>query len=91
MSPRSSGKDDEKGRHPAPPVRGSGPDGKVELGDIRAKLSEMRGEVEHATSQAKPLLMYAAVAGAVAVVALTFVLGRRMGRRKATWVEVRRL
>jgi hypothetical protein len=84
MSPK-----DKKGS--SGPVRGSGPDGKVEIGDIRAKLGEIRGDIDQATEDAKPYLVYAAVAGAVALVAIAFIAGRRMGRRKATWVEIKRL
>jgi NaMN:DMB phosphoribosyltransferase len=72
-------------------VAGSGPGGKVELSDIRAKLGEIRGEVDETAERAKPIAMYAAVGGVVLLVAAAFVLGRRRGRRKATWVEIRRL
>lgn len=70
---------------------GSGPGGRVEIGDIRAKLGEIRGEVDDTTDKAKPLLTYAAVGGAVALVVVAFLIGRRRGRRSSTWVEVRRL
>jgi hypothetical protein len=72
-------------------AQGSGPNGRVEISDIRAKLGEIRGEVDSTTERAKPLGMYAAVAGVVVVVGLAFVMGRRRGKRKATWVEIRRL
>ena len=75
----------------AAPVAGSGPGGKVELADIRSKLGEIRGEVDETAEKAKPILTYAAVGGVVLLVAAAFVLGRRRGRRKATWVEIRRL
>jgi hypothetical protein len=78
------------GLNPAP-ATGSGPDGKVELDDIRAKLVEIRGEVDETTDRAKPIAIYAAVGGAVVLVVLAFVLGRRRGQRQATWVEIRRL
>lgn len=71
--------------------KGSGPDGRVEIGDIRAKLGELAGEVDDTTSRAKPILTYVAVGAAVALVVVAFTLGRRKGRRKSTWVEVRRL
>ena len=74
-----------------PPVTGSGPNGRVELTDIQAKLGEIRGEVDQTTDTAKPYLVYAAVGAAIVVVAAAFVLGRRRGLRKATWVEIRRL
>ena len=65
--------------------------GKVELDDIRAKLGEIRGDIDEVTEDAKPYLMYAAVAGAVALVVIAFVAGKRRGRRKSTWVEIKRL
>jgi hypothetical protein len=61
------------------------------LTDIQAKLGEIRGEVDQTTDTAKPYLVYAAVGAAIVVVAAAFVLGRRRGLRKATWVEIRRL
>ncbi|MCU4184651.1 hypothetical protein K6U06_09795 [Acidiferrimicrobium sp. IK] len=76
-------------QHGAP--KGSGPGGRVEIGDIRAKLGELAGEVDDTTAKAKPIMTYVAVGGAVALVVLAFALGRRKGRRSSTWVEVRRL
>lgn len=73
------------------PVRGSGPDGRIEIDDIRAKLTELGGGVDDATDTVKPYLTYAAVGAVVAVVALSFLLGRRRGRTKATWVEIKRV
>jgi hypothetical protein len=72
-------------------VPGSGPGGRVEIGDIRAKLVEIRGEADEKLDKAKPLALYAAIGGALLAVGLAFVLGKRRGRRKATWVEIRRL
>ena len=43
------------------PVAGSGPGGKVEITDIRAKLGEIRGEVDETAEKAKPIAWYAAV------------------------------
>jgi hypothetical protein len=73
------------------PVKGSGPDGAIELGDIRSKLGEIRGDIDDVADTAKPYLTYAAVAGAIAVIAIAFIAGKRRGRRKATWVEIKRL
>jgi hypothetical protein len=59
--------------------------------DIEAKLREIRGDVETVGASAK---QYAAIAGAVvvvAVVALAFSLGKRKGKKKRTIVEVRRV
>src|ERR1700735_801589 len=46
-------------------ANGSGPGGRVEIGDIRAKLGEIRGEVDSTTEKAKPLATYGAIAGVV--------------------------
>lgn len=73
------------------PAKGSGPDGKVQIGDIRDKLGEIRGDIDDTTAKAKPYLTYAAVGGAVLLVVVAFALGRKRGRRKSTWVEIRRL
>jgi hypothetical protein len=73
------------------PVSGSGPNGRVELTDIRSKLGEIRGEVDETAEQARPMAWYAGVGGVVLLVILAFVLGRRRGQRKASWVEIRRL
>jgi hypothetical protein len=70
---------------------GSGPGGKVAIGDIQAKLSEIRGEVDETTEKAKPVAVYVGVGAAVLLIVLAFVLGRRRGRSSGTWVEVRRL
>ena len=71
-------------------VTGSGPDGKVEIADIRAKLGEIRGDVDETVAAAKPIGTYVAVGLAVAVVVVVFVLGKSWGRRKSTIVEIRR-
>ncbi len=71
--------------------KGSGPGGRIEIGDIRSKLEEIRGEVDQTTDGIRPYLTYAAVAGAVIVVALAFLAGRKRGKRKSTWVEIRRV
>ncbi|MGH9165446.1 MAG: hypothetical protein ACRDZW_08055 [Acidimicrobiales bacterium] len=58
---------------------------------IEAKLRQIRDEVDTTTDAAKPYALVAGVAVAVLVVGLTFLLGRRRGRRKTTFVEVRRV
>jgi hypothetical protein len=75
----------------AGPVAGSGPGGRVEIGDIRSKLEEIRGDTVETAERAKPVAVIAAVAGAVVLVGVAFLLGSRRGRRKSTWVEIRRL
>jgi hypothetical protein len=73
------------------PVTGSGPHGQVEIGDIRAKLVEIRGDVDETVEQARPVALYVAVGGSILLLVLAFLLGRARGRSKDTWVEIRRL
>ncbi len=74
--------------------KGSAPGERVEIGDIKAKLTEIDTEVRgvadvEGPSQKTTTLI--AVGAGVVLVVLAFVLGRRRGRRTSTWVEVRRL
>lgn len=78
-------------KRPADAPVGSGPGGRIEIGDIRSKLEEIRGDTTEAAEQAKPVAVIGAVAGVIVLVGVAFLLGRRRGRRKSTWVEIRRL
>ena len=78
-------------KKPAAAPVGSGPRGRIEVRDIQSKLEEIRGDTTEAAEQAKPMAMIGAVAGVVVLVGVAFLLGRRRGRRKSTWVEIRRL
>ena len=71
--------------------KGFVPGQRIDITDIRTKLEEIRGDTDETAAAAKPYAMMAAVGGAVVVVAVAFLLGRRRGRRKSTWVEIRRL
>jgi hypothetical protein len=71
-------------------VVGTGPGGQVDIGDIHAKLVEIRGDVDETVERAKPVGLYAVVGGVFLVIVLAFLLGRSRGRRKDTWVEIRR-
>ena len=65
--------------------------GRISRADIEAKLRDMRGEVDKTAEAAKaPLMAIAGGVGAV-VVLLSFLLGKRRGRRKSTVVEIRRV
>ena len=75
---------------PATP-KGLAPGQRIEITDIRKKLEEIRGDADETSAAARPYAAMVAVGGAVVVVALAFVLGRHRGRRKSTWVEIRRL
>jgi hypothetical protein len=77
-------------RKPSGPTKGSGPGGRVTRDDLQSKLGEIRGDVEDTVDHAKPMATYIAVGAAVAVVVVVFMLGRSRGRRKSTFVEIRR-
>lgn len=65
--------------------------GPITRADIEAKLRDMRGEVDKTTQAAKAPLTAIAAAAGVAVLTLSFLLGKRRGRRKSTVVEIRRV
>lgn len=74
-----------------PPVSGSGPGGKITPDDLRAKLTEVRTELETTGEKARNTMTYVAVGAVIAAVGLAFLLGRRKGRRRSTIVEIRRV
>ena len=65
--------------------------GPVTRADIEAKLREIRGEVDATADTAKSYALIAGVVGAVALVGVAYLIGRRRGRKKNTVVEVRRV
>jgi hypothetical protein len=70
---------------------GSGRGGRVEIADIRAKLEEIQGDTEEVTAKAKPYALMGGAGFVLLLVVVAFLLGRGRGKRKATWVEIRRL
>ena len=65
--------------------------GPITRADIEAKLRQIQGEVEATTDSAKPYLVMAGAAGAVVLIGLAYLLGRRRGKRRTTVVEIRRV
>ena len=59
--------------------------------DIERKLREIKGEASDVAESGRSTALIAALATAAAVVALSYFLGRRRGRRRTTVVEVRRV
>jgi hypothetical protein len=59
--------------------------------DIEAKLAEIGGEVDGQVAGARHLALSAGVVTVAFVLAVTFVLGRRRGKRLTTIVEIRRV
>jgi len=70
---------------PAPPEK------KITRADIESKLRELQGEVGERTEAAKVPAIAFATAGVVAVVIVTYWLGRRKGRKRQMVLEIRRI
>ncbi len=59
--------------------------------DIEAKFRSIQGEIETVSSDSKKIVQLVAVGGAIILVGVIYLLGRRAGKRKSTVVEIRRL
>jgi hypothetical protein len=59
--------------------------------DIETKLRQIRGDVDTAGEAAKGAGTIVAGVGAVVIVAIAYVLGKKRGKKTSTIVEVRRL
>ena len=64
---------------------------KITKEDLEAKLREIRGEVDKAVGTAKPALSAVVVAVGVAVISISFLIGLKMGRKKNTVIEIKRI
>lgn len=64
---------------------------KVTRSDIEDKFRELQTEMTVAADSAKGKVTVAAVAGAVLVLVVVYLLGRKAGKRRSTVVEIRRL
>jgi hypothetical protein len=65
--------------------------GPVTKADIETKLRQIRGEVDETAEKSRSYLEMAAIVGVVASIGLSYLLGRRKGKRKSTVVEIRRV
>lgn len=65
--------------------------GKITRDDIESKLREIRGEVADVGNASKSYVLVAGVAALTLVVAGSYLLGRRRGKKRTTVVEVRRV
>lgn len=59
--------------------------------DIEAKFRELQGDVKETADEARSYALAAVAVVAVGMLAVTFVLGRRRGRKRSTIVEIRRV
>jgi hypothetical protein len=66
-------------------------DAKVTRSDIEDKFRELQTEMTVAADSAKGKVTTAAVAGAVLLLLVVYLFGRKAGKRRSTVVEIRRL
>ncbi|MFP3907015.1 MAG: hypothetical protein ACLFWR_08275 [Acidimicrobiales bacterium] len=59
--------------------------------DIEAKFRELQSEVDDTVESSMGALFVAGVAGAVGLLIVAFLLGRRKGKKQSTVVEIRRV
>lgn len=59
--------------------------------DIETKLRQLKGDTEETAREQKTNGIIVAVLGGVALIALAYFLGRRKGKKKSAFVEIRRL
>ena len=64
---------------------------RISRDDIEAKLREIRGEVDSTAQAAKPAMLAVAAVAVVAVVGVAYLLGRRKGKKRSTFVEITRV
>ena len=66
------------------------PTGKISKSDIEQRLRNLQGGVEDKIASQRQKIVTAVIAAAVLTVLLSFLLGKRAGRKKNTVVEIRR-
>ena len=64
---------------------------KITRDDIVGKLRDIQGDVGVVEQDARSFATTAVVVGVGVVVVVAFLLGRRRGRRRSTFVEIRRV
>jgi hypothetical protein len=74
----------------SPPDDGTTTD-KVTKQDIEAKFREIKGDIDETAESAQGIAITVGAVVAVVVVLGVFMLGKRRGKKKTTFIEVRRL
>lgn len=59
--------------------------------DLEAKFRELEGGARRQAESARPTLLAAGIGAVIIVLLLSFLLGRRAGKKSTTIVEVRRV
>jgi hypothetical protein len=67
------------------------PTKKISRDDLEAKFREVKGEVDQRAFAAKESARPFIIGAGVLVLLLAYLIGRRVGRKKSTVVEIRRI
>jgi hypothetical protein len=63
---------------------------RITKADIEAKLRRLQGDVEDTVESNRPKIIAAVAVAIVVTLSLTYILGRRAGRKRSAIVEIRR-
>jgi hypothetical protein len=66
-------------------------DRKITRDDLEAKFREIKGDVDKRARAAKETLIPLAIAGGLLTLLLVYLIGKRVGKKKSTVVEIRRI
>lgn len=64
---------------------------KITRNDLEAKFKALQDDVQAKVNDKKQSLASVVAVGGVVLVLIVFLLGRRSGRKKSTFVEIRRV
>ena len=67
------------------------PTARITRDDLERQFRALQGEAREMVDEQSNKLITAAGIGAVIIVVIIFLLGRRSGRRKNTYIEIRRV
>ena len=65
--------------------------GKITRDDLEAKFADLQSGIQGKVESKKSTLITVAGVGAVVLMLIVFMLGKRSGKRKTTLVEIRRV
>jgi hypothetical protein len=59
--------------------------------DLEQRFSALQGNIKDSVASRKQKIITSAGVAAVVLLLVVFLLGKRSGKRKSTWVEIRRV
>lgn len=64
---------------------------KITRDDLEARFRALQEDVQHKVEDRRQSLTTVALVGGVVLIVIVYLLGRRSGRKRTTFVEIRRL